>query len=242
MSVFANETGAEILKAVRAPEFIFPTLLMPCAFYALFAIVLSNSGSNATYLLATYGVFAVMGPSIFGFGVGVSTERERGWLQLKRAGPAPAYAYIGAKLVTTLLFVMLALIPVYLIAGFAGGVALARGTWFALFAIHLAATVPFVLIGINLGFTLGSSGAVAISNIVFLGLAVLGGLWFPVFAFPSAMQTLATFTPSFHLAELALAVVGAPGERTSSTNALTISIMTLSLLVLSLWTWSRQKQ
>lgn len=241
MSVFANETGAEILKAIRAPEFILPTLFMPCAFYTLFGVVLSNLGSDATYLLATYGVFAVMGPSIFGFGVGVATERERGWLQLKRAVPAPAYGYISAKLMTTLLFVMLALMPIYLIAGFAGGVELARATWFTLFGIHLLAAIPFVLIGLSLGFTLGSGGAVAISNIVFLGLAILGGLWFPVFAFPSVMQTMATFTPSFHLAELALAVVGAPGERASFDNILAISIMTLVLLAFALWTWARQK-
>ena len=72
MSIFANEAGAEVLKAVRAPEFILPTLLMPCAFYTIFGVVLSSSSDNAAYLLATYGVFAVMAPSIFGFGVGVA--------------------------------------------------------------------------------------------------------------------------------------------------------------------------
>ena len=242
MNALANETGAEILKAIRAPEFIFPTLLMPCTFYALFGVILSKTGSNTTYLLATYGVFAVMGPSIFGFGVGVANERERGWLQLKRAVPAPAYVYISAKLITTLLFAVLALMPIYLIAGFMGGVELSRATWFMLFGIHVLAVIPFILIGLSLGFTLNSGGAVAISNLVFFSLAVLGGLWFPAFLFPSTMQTLATFTPSFHLAELALAVINAPGERNSSNNALIVSIMTLALIALTLRAWSRQKQ
>lgn len=242
MSVLANETGAEILKAVRAPEFIFPTLLMPCTFYALFGVILPNSVNSATYLLATFGIFAVMGPSIFGFGVGVANERERGWLQLKRAVPAPAYAYISAKLITTLIFVVLALIPIYLIAGFAGGVELSRITWFVLFGTHLLATVPFILIGLYLGFTLNSGGAIAISNFVFFSLAVLGGLWFPAFLFPSVMQTLAAFTPSFHLAELALWVINAPGERNSFTNALIILVMTLTLMAFTVRAWSRQKQ
>ena len=241
MSIFASETGAEILKAVRAPEFILPTLLMPSAFYSIFGVMLTNSGSNAMYLLATYGVFAVMGPSIFGFGVGVASERERGWLQLKRAAPAPAYGYIGAKLITTLLFAMLALMPIYLIAGFFGDVELPRLTWFSLFGVHLLATIPFVLIGLSLGFSLNSGGAVAVSNIVFLSLSILGGLWFPVFIFPSFMQTLASFIPSFHLAELALAVVDAPGDRVSASNLLAISFMTVALLALTLWTWSRQR-
>jgi len=105
MHAFNNEIGAEILKSVRAPEFLFPTLLMPTGFYALFAVILNPGGNNALYLLATYGVFAVMGPAIFGFGVGVANERDRGWLQLKRVVPAPPYYYVGAKLVMTLIFI-----------------------------------------------------------------------------------------------------------------------------------------
>lgn len=241
MSVLANETGAEILKAIRAPEFLLPTILMPCAFYSLFGVVLGGTGNNATYLLATYGVFAVMGPAIFGFGVGVASERDRGWLQLKRSVPSPAYSYVIAKIITTLLFATLALIPVYLVAGFFGDVALARETWFGLFAVHLTATIPFVLIGLYLGFSFSSSAGVAVSNIVFLGLSVLGGLWFPVFAFPSLMQALAKFTPSYHLGELALATVGASGERAIGFNILSVSIISVLFLALALWTWSRQR-
>ncbi len=242
MNVLFNETGAEILKALRAPEFLLPTVLMPSAFYSIFGVVLGGAGTNnATYLLATYGVFAVMGPSIFGFGVGVAAERDRGWLQLKQAVPSPAYSYVAAKIITTILFATLALMPVYLIAGFFGQVELARNIWFALFAVHLAAAIPFVLIGLCLGFSFQSGGAVAVSNIVFLGLSMLGGLWFPVFAFPSLMQTMAKFTPSYHLGELALAVVGAAGERASSFNVISILIMSILFLVLALWTWSRQR-
>ena len=241
MRIFAHEAGAEILKAIRAPEFIFPTILMPCAFYSLFAVVLPNSGNTAVYLLATYGVFAVMGPSIFGFGIGVATERERGWLQLKRAAPAPAYGYVCAKMVTTVLFSSMALMPIYLVAAYFGGVELERTAWVSLFAIHLLSTIPFVLIGLSLGFTLSAGGAVAVSNIVFLSLAILGGLWFPVFLFPSVMQTLASFTPSFHLAEIALLIVGAPGEHATTLNLVVITIMTLLLLALTLWAWSRQR-
>jgi len=102
MNILIQETGAEILKIIRAPEY-----------------------------LATYGVFAVMGPTIFGFGSGVANERERGWLDLKRALPVPAYSYICAKLVTTILVCCFALMPIYLIAGFFGEVTLNRHDWFA---------------------------------------------------------------------------------------------------------------
>ncbi len=91
ISAVGAETGAGILQAVRSPEFVLPTLALPVAFYLLFGVVLSpGGGDRAAYLLATYGIFAVMGPAIFGFGAGVANERERGWLNIRRVSPAPA--------------------------------------------------------------------------------------------------------------------------------------------------------
>ena len=145
------ETGAEILKTIRAPEFIVPTLVFPAAFYGLFGVVLAGGGTgNAAYLLATYGIFAVMGPSIFGFGISVANERERGWLDLKRAAPAPAASYILAKVITTLIFASLAVAMVHAIAGFGAGVALPRATWGALLGVHILSTLPFILNGLSL--------------------------------------------------------------------------------------------
>lgn len=241
MNSFIAEVGAEILKAFRAPEFILPSLFLPSCFYAMFAIVLPNSSGNAAYLLATYGVFAVMGPSIFGFGASVATERERGWLRLKQAVPASVISYIGAKLITTLLFSMLALMPVYLLAGFFGDVELTRVTWLSLCVMHVLSTIPFMFIGLIVGFSLSSGGAIAVANILFFTLAILGGLWMPVYAFPELMQNLSQFTPSFHLGELALAIVGAPGEHDSGYNSVSILIITSLLLAFALLAWARQR-
>ncbi len=58
-----------------------PTLAFPLVFYVMFALVLPGQWGGyqkATYLLATYGVFGVIGPSLFGFGVGLAIERAAG--------------------------------------------------------------------------------------------------------------------------------------------------------------------
>lgn len=238
---FTNEIGAELLKAIRAPEFILPTLIMPSAFYAFFGVILNQGGNTALYLLATYGVFAVMGPAIFGFGVGVATERDRGWLQLKKVSPAPAYYYVAAKMITTLIFAACALLPIYLIAGFAGGVSLERATWFGLFALHLCAAVPFGFIGLTLGFKLSSGGAIALSNTMYFTLAIFGGLWMPVFIFPNWMQGLAHVMPSYHLAELALTITSAPGDHSPLQNLITLLCMTLLLAGIAIRAWSNSK-
>ena len=50
----------------------------------------------ATYLLATYATFGVIGAALFGFGVGVAVERGQGWMLLKRASMAASPAAVGS--------------------------------------------------------------------------------------------------------------------------------------------------
>ncbi|MDO6694822.1 ABC transporter permease [Aliiglaciecola sp. 3_MG-2023] len=238
---FVLETGAELLKAFRAPEFIFPTLGMPVAFYSLFAILLPGSSNNSAHLLATYGVFAVMGPAIFGFGISVANERDKGWLDLKLAAPSQGFSYIGAKVFSTLLFSSISLIIIYLVAGFGAGVELPQSTWAMMLVSHVLATFPFILIGLIIGFSCSGNAAIAISNVIFLALAALGGLWIPMMLFPQSMQTFAHFLPTFHLSEIALFILGASGERDIAYHLMIVGLMSIILLLLTTLAWSKQR-
>ncbi|WP_395344834.1 ABC transporter permease [Ningiella sp. W23] len=242
---FSLEAGAELLKAFRAPEFILPTIGMPVAFYALFAIVLPNPGAGgvnqAAYMLATYGIFAVMGPAIFGFGISVANERDKGWLSLKRAAPSRGMNYIAAKVCSTMIFASISLAVVYLVAGFAAGVTLPTKTWALLLMVHIAAIFPFILFGLTIGFLCNANAAVAISNIFFLAFAALGGLWIPVMVFPAGLQSFAQFLPSYHLSEIALIASGAPGERELSYHLMLISIITTLFLTMTIFAWNKQR-
>jgi ABC-2 type transport system permease protein len=150
----------------------------------------------------------MLGPALFGFGAGVAAERENGQLALKRVAPLPLPAYLGAKLLTCLGFSLVVLVVLYALAAWGGGVALPRSRWAGLLLVHLAGAVPTCLLGLTVGLRLGSSGAMGVTNLLFLALAVLGGLWIPIYVFPQWMQGLALATPTFHLAGLALLVSG----------------------------------
>lgn len=207
--LYLREAGAELTRMRRMPEFAIPTLALPVMFYSLFGIALARPGSGtAGYLLATYGVFAALGPSLFGFGAGIAQEREQGVLALKQISPLPSAAYLLAKLANAFVFTAIVLVALYALAGFAGGVALPRTAWLTLFVIHLACVVPFGLLGLGIGLTLRASGAMALTNLLFLLLAVFGGLWMPVSLFPPWIQQIAVFLPSSHLAALALEAAG----------------------------------
>ncbi len=206
--VYLREARAEVVKSARMPEFAIPTIVLPPAFYALFALGMGRGDVEmATHTLATFGVFAVMGPSLFGFGANVASERQTGQLELKRLSPMPAGAHIAAKLIGTMIFSAIAIGLVYGLAILAG-VSLSPQKWAMLAVLHVLAVIPFALIGLGVGYRMGQKGAIAIVNVLFLGLAVAGGLWMPIATLPEMIQTIAWGLPSYHLGEMALMVAG----------------------------------
>lgn len=213
----ALEARNEILRLLRAPSFVLPTLLFPPMFYLLFAVLLfrdRGSGFEANvYLLATYGVFGVMSPGLFGFGVTVALDRERGWLALKRALPMPPGAYLASKLAMAMLFATIIFAILALLASTAGGVRLPLEAWLSLYAVELFGVLPFCAFGLWLGSLVSGQAAPAIANLVYLPMSLLSGLWMPLGMMPAFIAKIAPLWPAWHLGRLALGAVGqAPGD------------------------------
>ena len=55
------------------------------------------------------------------------------------------------------------------------------------------------------------------------------------------MLAVSNALPSYHLAEVALTVVDAPGDRTAGMHIAIVAGMTLAFAALAGWTWSRQR-
>jgi len=238
-AVYARESRAEIIKSARMPQFILPTIALPPAFYALFALAMGQGSAEvATRTLATFGVFAVMGPALFGFGASIAAERESGQLELKRLSPMPAGAQIAAKVAATTVFSLIAFVLLYAL-GLAGGVSLSAAQWVMLAGVHTLAIIPFALIGLGIGYRLGQKGAVAVANIVFLAMAVLGGLWMPIAVLPQVMQAFAWALPSYHLGEIALM---AAGQRDAAYLWLHAGPLVLITLAAALFAWTGERQ
>src|ERR1700690_2941687 len=101
LGIFRKETKYEFLKLIRTKSFSLSTIGFPVMFYVLFGIANRNAFSGnihiAKYMLGGYACFGLIGAALFGIGVGVAGELAAGWLELKRASPMPASAYLFAK-------------------------------------------------------------------------------------------------------------------------------------------------
>ena len=211
---YALEAKYEFLKMLRMPAYALPAVTFPVMFYMLFGVMFgggrpAGSTTIATYMLATYGAFGVIGSALFGFGVGVAVERGQGWMTLKRATPMPPLAYFFAKLVNAGMFAAIIVLLLSLAGVMFGGVRLAPGAWAQLVITLMLGSIPFCALGLALGYFAGPNSSPAIVNLAYLPLSFASGLWIPIEMLPPAIKAAAPWLPPYHLGQLALAAVGA---------------------------------
>lgn len=203
------EAKCEFLRLLREPAFGVPVIAFPAFFYLLFGVALNRGSAGAAeYLLATYGVFGVMGAAMFGFGVTVATDREQGFLQLKRALPTPPGAMLLAKMVMAMIFAAIISLVLALLAWGVAGVRLAPSQWMLLLVVNVLGGAPFATIGMYVGTRVSGNAAPALLNVLYLPMAFLSGLWLPLTMLPAIFGKLAMAWPAYHLGQIALKVVG----------------------------------
>jgi len=234
IALLLREIRYELMRWLRTPSFALPTLLFPPMFYLLFGIVLNRGNpAAAVYLMASYGVFGVMAPALFGFGVGLALDRERGLLTLKRAMPVPPAAMLLARTVLAMLFALAIGVLLQLLGSVLGGVHLALPQRGLLLLVDVLGTLPFCAIGLYIGARVGGSGAPAVVNLIYLPMAFLSGLWIPLQMLPSLLTTLAPLWPSYHLGQLALRVVGQDGGGSSVGHVAALLAVTVAFFALA---------
>ena len=230
------EAKYEFLRLLRTPMFAVPTLLFPTLFYLLFGVLLAGSRGGvaaAQYLLATYGVFGVMGAALFGFGVTLAIERQNGYLVLKRALPMPPGAYLLAKMAMAMLFAAIISMMLAVLAVTLAGVALTPGQWAMLLAVDVFGALPFCAIGLYIGSLVSGNGAPAVVNLVYMPMAFLSGLWMPLHVLPPVFAKIALVWPAWHLGQLALKVVGRDAGASTAMHLAGLAAVTAVFFVLA---------
>jgi ABC-2 type transport system permease protein len=182
--------------------------------YVLFGVVLNRNEaiggtSVPTYMLASYGTFAVMGASLFGTAAGLASDRGLGWLQVKRASPMPPFAYFFAKIVNSMIFSVAITLVLFAIGITAAGVRMPVVDFAKMLGTLMLGSLPFSAMGLALGYFTGPNSAPPTINLIYLPMSFCSGLWVPLMFLPKFVRTIAQGLPPYHLSQLALGIVGA---------------------------------
>ena len=97
---------------------------------------------------------------------------------------------------------VLAIIVVFAVGHFVKNINMPLIDWLTSAGILFAGAICFMPFGALLANIKSSQTLSIVANILYMGLAIIGGLWMPVQSFPDFMQKIAHFTPTYHFNNL----------------------------------------
>jgi ABC-2 type transport system permease protein len=199
----------EVLRTLRAPAFLGYTIGFPAAFYLLFTTVFDRGDdSGATYGMVSMALYGGIVAALPGLGARIALERTRGWTRQLALSPMRPVTYLGVKFAAATMLVVPAVVAILLLGRFVNHVHLPVTTWLGLAATLWLASLPFIGLGIVIGYTFRDELAQAASMVSLFVLSIVGGLWMPVRIFPHWLAQIADVTPTYRAGELGWAVIG----------------------------------
>jgi len=209
LSTVIAHARLQLMDLFRSPGYVVPTVGFPALFFALLALPYARSGPGAAdQLTLSYMAFAVIGVALYQFGVGIAAERGRPWERYLRTLPVSTAERFAARVVAATAFGLLAAAVVAIVARLFTPVDLSALQWLQSFAYALIGGVPFVLIGIAVGYGVSARAAVPVATACNLVLAYAGGLWIPPRELPAALQMVSPYLPTRAFGDLMWSIDG----------------------------------
>ncbi|MFE9607594.1 ABC transporter permease [Streptomyces sp. NPDC006012] len=196
----------EVRRTLRDTGFVIGGIVMPVMMYLLFTNL--GGGDDTGWRTAGMVGMAAYGAvgSALNTGGAVAEDRAVGWLRQLRVTPMTPREVVTGRALTGAVTVLPAIVAVLAAGGLVNGVRLRLWQWAALALLLWLGSVPFTLLGLGNGYRL-TGPATGVANMVCnLGLAVLGGLWFPVALFPGWLRSVSAWTPTNRFAGLGVSV------------------------------------
>ena len=214
--------------AYRNLRFLVLTVALPLLLFLLYSSLYGGQTTGTglsviAYLMVSMASFGCIGAAI-NTGARVAIERQTGWNRQLRLTALPANSYLVAKAVVSMLVTLPALILVFLAGATVGHVTLTPAQWWGTGLALWLGLIPVAVLGLVIGFAGTVDTVQPVSMLTYLGLSILGGLWFPVEQFPTFLQYIAKLTPSYWLAELGRDVLAGDG------------VPMMAVLALATWT------
>ncbi|MFD0150860.1 ABC transporter permease [Streptomyces sp. NPDC055721] len=202
----------EVRRTLRDTGFAISTIGVPVMMYLLFTNLGTDDSAYKSAAMVGMAAYGALGAAL-SLGTGVAEDKSTGWLRQLRVTPMTPRQVVTGRALTGSVVVLPAIAGVLLAGGLANGVRMEAWQWATVALTLWLGSLPFTLLGIGNGYRLSAQTTGVVNVACNLGLAVVGGLWFPTVLFPSWLATISEYTPTNRFAELGVAVTEgtAPG-------------------------------
>ncbi|MCM3112347.1 ABC transporter permease [Lederbergia lenta] len=243
MSILGNQCKVEILRMFRNPYYIFWSLFMPIIFYVIFTKVVNMNVPdkglwNAHYLMSM-ATFSVMGSAIMTLGIRMVQERAEGWTSFIQVTPLSGIIYFTAKMLGQTLVHLFSILVIFLAGALINGVSLSVFEWITSGGWILLASLPFLGLGVLVGTMKRVETASGVSNVIYMLLAITGGMWMPMEILPKTIQTIGSWLPAYNFANGAWEIIR--GNAPEFKNIIILAGYLLVFMVLSIYIRRKQE-
>lgn len=202
MSAFRMQCKVEIIRILRNPYFVFWSLLMPIVFYIIFTKVFNTNIQNQqewhAHYLMSMTTFSVMGSAIMTLGIRLVEERTKGWSLFMRITPLSDSAYFAAKMIGQTVIHLFSIAIIFIAGALINGVSLTAIEWVMSGIWILLGSLPFLALGTLVGTMKRVDTASGVSNVIYMILAISGGMWMPMEIMPAFIQKIGVWLPSYN--------------------------------------------
>jgi ABC-2 type transport system permease protein len=238
-SPFLAYLRLEVRRSLRNRRYLVFTIAFPVMLYVLYTAVLPAAGNEQIdglawplYFLVSMAAYGAMGAAM-SQAAPIAIERRQGWARQLRVTPLSGPAYVAAKVVSAVALTVPALFLVVLAGILVNHVHLGAGTMLLVIGALALGSLPFAALGLLIGYLLDADSAQGGMVLTFFTLAILGGLFAPLSAFPAALATIGNVLPSSHLAALGRAL--AAGRAPDGIDLVVLAAWTLTLGTVAAW-------
>lgn len=243
MKMLIMQSRVEIIRILRNPYYVFWSLFMPILFYTLFTKIFNSGFENQeewqAHYLMSMTVFSVMGTSIITLGLRLVEERAQGWSMFMRITPLSDTVYFISKMAGQTFIHLFSIIIIFIAGVVINGVSLSAAEWISSGLWILAASAPFLAMGLLIGNMKKVDTASGVSNFLYLGFAITGGLWMPIDIFPEIIQNVSKWMPAYNYGNGAWQL--AKGEWPEWTNVIVLAAYLLVFMLLSFYIRKKQE-
>ncbi len=213
MSMGASYTLISTRSTFRNTSFILFTLAFPLIMYLLFNNLYGgdrsvvNGINTSAYLMVSMAAYGGLGATI-NAGARVAVERQTGWNRQLRLSALSPRAYLISKSAVSLVVALPAIILVFLAGALIGHVHMPISTWLGAGLGIWLAMIPFAVAGLVIGSVARVEAVQPITTLIYIGMSILGGLWFPVDQLSPFLRGLAKALPSYWVGEIGRDILG----------------------------------
>lgn len=196
------QTGLELRLALRHPEQVFLTLVVPVLLMLGLTLtsVVAIPAPRIGEVTPAVVVLAVMSTAFTSQAISLAFDRRYGVLRRLAATALPRWLIIVGRLTAMFGVVAVQLVVLCALALLLGWSPALPGVGWALLLVVLGCAA-FGALGLLLGGALRAEIVLAVANVVWFGLLLAGGVAVPVSALPPALAVVVVYLPSGALAE-----------------------------------------